>query len=160
MVKRNKKNTKDTPRKKTKASTTMDDSRKDLSADFDIAVSLPQTPQDFQPVSTSLPPTSEGIPSQSAHNPSDSATILAYLKKIDASNEALTKRVQDLEANRLGSQHQTIPGRFGETYCCRTLYKIENLTMVQFVYNMSSIWTDNFETAILYGYKPLVMHIL
>ena len=110
MVKRNKKNTKDTPRKKTKASTSMDDSRRDLSADFDIAGSLPQTPQDFQPVSTSPPSTSEGIPSQSSHNPSDSATILAYLKKIDASNEALTKRVQDLEANRLGSQHQTILG--------------------------------------------------
>ena len=110
MVKCNKKNTKDTPRKKTKASTSMDDSRKDLSADFDIAVSLPQAPQDFQPVSTSLPSTSEGIPSQPVHNPSDSATILAYLKKIDASNEALTKRVQDLEANRLGSQPQTILG--------------------------------------------------
>ena len=103
MVKRNKKNTKDTPRKKTKASTSMDDSRRDLSADFDIAGSLPQTPQDFQPVSTSPPSTSVGIPLQSSHNPSDSATILAYLKKIDASNEALTKRVQDLEANRLGS---------------------------------------------------------
>ena len=110
MVKRNKKNTKDTPRKKTKASTSMDDIRRDLSADFDIAGSLPQTPQDFQPVSTILPSTSEGIPLQSSHNPSDSATILAYLKKIDASNEALTKRVQDLEANRLGSQHQTILG--------------------------------------------------
>ena len=60
MVKRNKKNTKDTPRKKTKTSTSMDDSRKDLSADFNTAVSLPQTPQDFQPVSTSLPSTSEG----------------------------------------------------------------------------------------------------
>ena len=59
MVKRNKKNTKDTPRKKTKASTSMDDSRRDLSADFDIAGSLPQTPQDFQPVSTSPPSTSE-----------------------------------------------------------------------------------------------------
>ena len=48
MVKGNKKNTKDTLRKKTKASTSIDDSRKDLSADFDTAVSLHQTPQDFQ----------------------------------------------------------------------------------------------------------------
>ena len=39
VVKRNKKNTKDTPRKKTKTSTSMDDSRKDLSPDFDTAVS-------------------------------------------------------------------------------------------------------------------------
>ena len=106
MVKRNKKNTKDTPRKKTKASTSIDDSRKDLSADFDTAVSLPQTPQDFQPVSTSLLSTSEGVPLQPTHNP----TILVYLKKIGASNEALAKRVQDLEANRLGSQPQTIVG--------------------------------------------------
>ena len=110
MVKRNKKNTKDTPRKKTKASTSMDDSRKDLSVDFDTAVSLPQTPQDFQPVSTSLPSTSEGVPLQPTHNLADSATILAYLKKIDASNEALAKRVRDLEADRLGSQPQTIVG--------------------------------------------------
>ena len=109
-MKRNKKNTKDTPRKKTKASMSMHDSRKDLSADFDTAVSLPQTQQDFQPVSTSLPSTSEGVPLQPTHNPSDSAAILAYLKKIDTSYEALAKRVQDLEANRLGSQPQTIVG--------------------------------------------------
>ena len=108
MVKRNKKNTKDTPKKKTKASTSMDDSRKDLSVDFDTAVSLPQSPQDFQPVSTSLPSTSEGVMPQSPHNPSDSATILAYLKKIDASNEALAKRVQDLETSRAAGQLQSV----------------------------------------------------
>ena len=108
MVKRNKNNTKDTPKKKTKASTSMDDTRKDLSVDFDTAVSLPQSPQDFQPVSTSLPSTSEGVTMQSSHNPSDSATILAYLKKIDASNEALAKCVQDLEASRTGVQSQSI----------------------------------------------------
>ena len=110
MVKPNKKNTKDTPKKKTKASTSMDDSRKDISVDFDTAVSLPQSPQDFQPVRPSLPSTSEGAPIQSPHNPSDSATILANLKKIDASNKALAKRVQDLEANRLGSQPRTVAG--------------------------------------------------
>ena len=102
MVKHNKNNTKDTLKKKTKASTSMDDSRKDLSVDFDTAVSLPQSPQDFQPVSTSPPSTSAGVTMQSSHNPSDCATILAYLKKIDASKEALAKRVQDLEASRTG----------------------------------------------------------
>ena len=93
-----------TLKKKTKASTSMDDSRKDLRVDFDTAFCLPQHPQDFQPVSTSLPFTSGGVIIQSPHNPSDSAIILAYLKKIDASNKALTKRVQDLETSRSGGQ--------------------------------------------------------
>ena len=108
MVKRNKKDTKDTPKKKTKASTSMDDSRKDLSVDFDTSVSLSQSPQVFQPVSTSLTPTSEGVTMQSSHNPFNHATILAYLKKIDASNEALAKSVQDLEASKTGVQSQSI----------------------------------------------------
>ena len=75
--------------KKRKASTSMNDSQKELSADFERADSLPHSPQDFQSVRTNFPSTSEEV-----------ATILAYLKKIDASNEALAKHLQDLEANR------------------------------------------------------------
>ena len=40
MVIQNKKNAKDTLKKKAKASTSMNDSRRDLSADFDIAASF------------------------------------------------------------------------------------------------------------------------
>ena len=72
-----------------------------------MAVSLSHSSQDFQPVSTSLHSTSEEISIQTSHNPSDSATILAYLKKIDVSNKALATRVQGLEGSTTGIQSQS-----------------------------------------------------
>ena len=45
-------------------------------------------------MSNYAPSTSAGSPSHSSDAQSDSATILAFLKKIDASNEALARHVQ------------------------------------------------------------------
>ena len=104
MVKRGKKNSKDTPKKKSaKLSVPFNDDQGELNVSSDIAGSLLQSPQNIQTVSNSTSSVLNGSPAHTSDTISESATILAYLRKIDASNEALSKRVQDLEASRLQS---------------------------------------------------------
>ena len=101
MVKRGKKNSKDTPKKKSaKLTLPFDDDQGELNVSSDIAGSLPQSPQNIQTVSSGISSVPSGSPAHTSDTISESATILAYLRKIDASNEALSKRVHDLEASR------------------------------------------------------------
>ena len=83
-----------------KTSTLVNDGQKKLNVGSDITDSLLLSPTNTQTVSNCASSISAGSPAHSSDAQSDSVPILAYLKKIDTSNEALAKRVQDPEANR------------------------------------------------------------
>ena len=112
MVKRGKKTSKDTPKKKSaKLSVPFSDDQGELNVSSDIAGSLLQSPQNIQTVSNGTCSVLHGSPAHASSTISDSATILAYLKKTDAPNEALSERVQELKVDPssipiLQRQHQ------------------------------------------------------
>ena len=115
MVKRCKKIAKETPKKKkAKTSTLASDSQKGLNVGSDTAESLLLSPTNTQTASSYACSIYAGSSLHSSDAQSDSATILAYLKKIDTSNEALAIHVQDLETNRYStSSSQLAPMQTG-----------------------------------------------
>ena len=118
MVNRGNKSVNKTPKKKAKNSTVANDCQKGLIVRSKTTDSLLLSPTNMQTVRKYAPSTSAGSPSHSSDAQSDSATILAYLKKIDESNEALARRVQDLQTD----SPQPLPSN-ANRYICHNSHK-------------------------------------